>query len=184
MDIPGVTAKMALNIEDKKAIVAEVAEVAKKAVSAVTANSCGIPVASLTKLRKEARENNVYLHVVRNTLLTRALEGTEFECIKDSCKGPTIIGLSLDHPGAAARIFKNFAKTHDKFKVRSLQFEGKVYDAKDIDVLATLPTYEEAIAHLMATLKEAAAGKLCRTLAALGDKLSAEGGAAAPAAEA
>ena len=153
---------MALNIEDKKAIVAEVAEVAKKAVSAVTA---------------EARENNVYLHVVRNTLLTRALEGTEFECIKDSCKGPTIIGLSLDHPGAAARIFKNFAKSCDTFKVKALAFEGKAYDSKDIDVLATLPTYEEAIAHLMATLKEAAAGKLVRTLAALGDKLGSEAGA-------
>ena len=134
-------------------------------------------LASLTKLRKEARENNVYLHVVRNTLLTRALEGTEFECIKDSCKGPTIIGLSLEHPGAAARIFKNFAKTCDAFKVKALAFEGKAYDSKDIDVLATLPTYEEAIAHLMATMKEAAAGKLVRTLAALGEKLGSEGAA-------
>ena len=95
-----------------------------------------------------------------------------------------MVGFSMDHPGAAARLFKEFAKTHDKFQVRALQFEGKVYDAKDIDILASLPTYEEAIAHLMATLKEAAAGKLCRTLAALGDKLSAEGGASAPAAEA
>ena len=143
---------MALNIEDKKAIVAEVAEVAKKAVSAVTANSCGIPVASLTKLRKEARENNVYLHVVRNTLLTRALEGTEFECIKD-------------------------AKTCSQFEVKALAFEGKAYDSKDIDVLATLPTYDEAIAQLMATMKEAAAGKLVRTLAALGEKLGSEAGA-------
>jgi large subunit ribosomal protein L10 len=175
---------MALNIEDKKAIVAKVADAAKKAVSAVIADSCGIPVADLTKLRKEARENNVFLHVVRNTLLSRAVEGTEYESLRDSMKGPTLVGFSMDHPGAAARLFKEFAKTHDKFQVRSLQFEGKVYDAKDIDVLATLPTYDEAIAKLMATLKEAAAGKLCRTLAALGDKLSAEGGAAAPAAEA
>ena len=168
---------MALNIEDKKAIVAEVADVAKKAVSAVTANSCGLPVATLTKLRKQDRENTVYIHVVRNTLLTRALEGTEFECIKDSCKGPTIIGLSLEHPGAAARIFKNFAKECNTFEVKALAFEGKAYDSKGIDVLATLPTYEEAIAHLMATLKEAAAGKLVRTLAALGDKLGSEAGA-------
>ena len=174
---------MAMKIEDKKAIVAEVAEVAKKAVSAVTADSCGIPVAKLTALRKEARANNVYLHVVRNTLLARALEGSEFECIKDSCKGPTIVGLSLDHPGAAARIFKEFAKSCDTFKVKALAFEGKAYDGKDIDVLATLPTYDEAIAKLLATLKEAAAGKLVRTLAALGDKL-AEGGEAAEAAEA
>lgn len=171
---------MALNIEGKKAIVAEVAEVAKKAVSAVAADSCGIPVAKLTKLRREARANNVYLHVVRNTLLARAVEGTEFEALKDTFKGPTIIGLSLDHPGAAARIFKEFAKSCDTFKVKSFAFEGKVFDGKDIDILATLPTYEEAIAHLLATLKEAAAGKLVRTLAALGDKL-AEGGEAATA---
>ena len=132
---------MALNIEDKKAIVAEVAEVAKKAVSAVTADSCGIPVASLTQLRK------------------------------------TIIGLSLEHPGAAARIFKNFAKTCNTFKVKALAFEGKAYSSEDIDVLATLPTYDEAIAQLMATMKEAAAGKLVRTLAALGEKLGSEAGA-------
>ncbi|MBO5566235.1 MAG: 50S ribosomal protein L10 [Succinivibrio sp.] len=172
---------MALNIEDKKAIVAEVSEVAKKAVSAVAADSCGIPVAQLTKLRKEARANNVYLHVVRNTLLARAVEGTEFECMKETFKGPTIIGLSLEHPGAAARIFKEFAKTNDIFKVKNFVFEGKLYDGKDIDLLATLPTYEEAIAKLLATMKEAAAGKLVRTLAALGDKLNADGAAAAQA---
>ncbi len=175
---------MALNIEDKKAIVASVSEVAKKAVSAVIADSCGIPVASLTKLRKEARENQVYLHVVRNTLLARAVEGTEFEVLKDSFKGPTIIGLSLDHPGAAARLFKEYAKSNQNFKIKAFAFEKKLYDGQDIDILATLPTYDEAIARLMATLKEAAAGKLVRTLAALGDKLGQEGGAPAAPAEA
>ena len=170
---------MALNIEDKKAIVASVSEVAKKAVSAVVADSRGIEVVQMTKLRKDCRENNVYLHIVRNTLLARAVEGTEFECMKDAFKGPTIIGLSLDHPGAAARIFKEFAKTNDKFQVKALAFEGKFYEGKDIDVLASLPTYEEGIAHLLATLKEAAAGKLARTVKAYADKLEAEGGAAA-----
>ena len=77
---------MALNIEDKKAIVAKVADAANKAVSAVIADSCGIPVADLTKLRKEARANNVYLHVVRNTLLSRAVEGTEYVSLRDSMK--------------------------------------------------------------------------------------------------
>ena len=175
--------KMALNLEDKKAIVAGVNEAASKALSAVAADSCGIPVAQMTKLRKDCRANNVYLHVVRNTLLARAVEGTEFECMKDSFKGPTIIGFSMEHPGAAARIFKEFAKTNQTFAVKSLAFEGKFYEGKDIDVLATLPTYEEGIAKLLATMKEAAAGKLVRTLAALGDKLKAEGGEAAPAAE-
>lgn len=174
---------MALNIEDKKAIVAKVAEAAQKAASAVIADSCGIPVPEMTKLRREARANQVYLHVVRNTLLARAVAGTQFEALKDTFKGPTLVGFSMDHPGAAARIFKEFAKTHPDFVVKSLAFEGKVYDHTGLDVLATLPTYEEAIARLMAAMKEAAAGKLCRTLAALGEKLSA-GGAAAPAAEA
>lgn len=172
---------MALNIEDKKAIVASVNEVAKKAISAVVADSCGIQVAAMTKLRKEARANNVYLHVVRNTLLARAVEGTEFECMKDSFKGPTLIGLSLEHPGAAARLFKEFAKTNPNFEVKALAFEGTLYDGKDIDVLATLPTYEEGIAKLLATMKEAAAGKLVRTLAALGDKMKAENGEGASA---
>ncbi|MCL1603775.1 50S ribosomal protein L10 [Succinatimonas hippei] len=172
---------MAMNIEDKKAVVAGVSEVAKKALSAVVADSCGIQVAQMTKLRKDCRANNVYLHVVRNTLLSRAVEGTEFECLKDAFKGPSIIGLSMDHPGAAARLFKEFAKTNQNFTVKALAFEGKFYDGKDIDVLASLPTYEEGIAKLLATMKEAAAGKLVRTLAALGDKLQAEGGEAAPA---
>lgn len=175
---------MALNIEDKKAIVAGVSEAAKKALSAVVADSCGIEVVQMTKLRKQCRDAGVYLHVVRNTLLARALEGTEFECMKDAFKGPTIIGLSMEHPGAAARIFKEFAKTNQKFNVKALAFEGKFYEGKDIDVLASLPTYEEGIAHLMATMKEAAAGKLVRTLAALCDKLEAEGGATAPAEQA
>ena len=154
---------MALNIEDKKAIVAEVNEAASKALSAVVADSCGIPVAMMTKLRKDCRDNNVYLHVVRNTLLARAVEGTEFECMKDAFKGPTLIGLSMEHPGAAARIFKEFAKANQNFTVKALA--------------------EEGIAKLLATMKEAAAGKLVRTLAALGDKLKAEGGEAPAVAE-
>ena len=170
---------MALNIEDKKAIVAAVSEVAKKAVSAVCADSNGIPVAQLTKLRKEARENDVYMHIVRNTLLARAIEGTEFECMKDTLKGTTMIGMALGHPGAAARIFKEFAKANPGFIIKNFVFEGKFYDGKDIDVLATLPTREEAIAKLLATMKEAAAGKLVRTLAAVGEKKGSEGAAQA-----
>ena len=168
---------MALYIEDKKQIVASVSEVSKKSVSAVCADSCGIPVAQMTKLRKAARENNVYLHVVRNTLLARAVEGTEFECMKDQFKGPTLIGLSLEHPGAAARLFKEFAKQNDKFVIKSLAFEGQLYEGKDVDILSSVPTFDEGEAQLMATLNETAAGSLVRTLAALGEQLQAEGGA-------
>lgn len=165
---------MALGLEDKKAIVAEVSEAAKGALSAVAADSRGVTVAKMTALRQSAREAGVYLRVVRNTLLTRAVEGSDFECMKDVFVGPTLIAFSNEHPGAAARLFKEFAKGNDKFSIKGGAFQGEFIPAAQIDRLATLPTYEEAIAKLMATMKEASAGKLVRTLAALRDKKEAE----------
>ena len=165
---------MALGLEDKKAIVAEVSEAAKGALSAVAADSRGVTVAKMTTLRQSAREAGVYMRVVRNTLLTRAVEGTDFECMKDVFVGPTLIAFSNEHPGAAARLFKEFAKGNDKFSIKGGAFQGEFIPAAQIDRLATLPTYEEAIAKLMATMKEASAGKLVRTLAALRDKKEAE----------
>ena len=165
---------MALGLEDKKAIVAEVSEAAKGALSAVAADSRGVTVAKMTTLRQSAREAGVYLRVVRNTLLTRAVEGSDFECMKDVFVGPTLIAFSNEHPGAAARLFKEFAKGNDKFSIKGGAFQGEFIPAAQIDRLATLPTYEEALAKLMATMKEAAAGKLVRTIAALRDKKEAE----------
>ena len=165
---------MALGLEDKKAIVAEVTEAAKGALSAVAADSRGVTVAKMTALRQSAREAGVYMRVVRNTLLTRAVEGSDFECMKDVFVGPTLIAFSNEHPGAAARLFKEFAKGNDKFSIKGGAFQGEFIPAAQIDRLATLPTYEEAIAKLMATMKEASAGKLVRTLAALRDKKEAE----------
>ena len=159
---------MALNLQDKQAIVAEVSEVAKGALSAVVADSRGVTVDKMTELRKAGREAGVYMRVVRNTLLRRAVEGTPFECLKDAFVGPTLIAYSMEHPGAAARLFKEFAKANAKFEVKSAAFE-ELIPASQIDRLATLPTYEEAIARLMATMKEASAGKLVRTLAAVRD---------------
>ena len=165
---------MALGLEDKKAIVAEVSEAAKGALSAVAADSRGVTVAKMTALRQSAREAGVYMRVVRNTLLTRAVEGSDFECMKDVFVGPTLIAFSNEHPGAAARLFKEFAKANDKFSIKGGAFQGEFIPAAQIDRLATLPTYEEALAKLMATMKEAAAGKLVRTIAALRDKKEAE----------
>ena len=165
---------MALGLEDKKAIVAEVTEAAKGALSAVAADSRGVTVTKMTALRKSAREAGVYMRVVRNTLLTRAVEGSDFECMKDVFVGPTLIAFSNEHPGAAARLFKEFAKANDKFSIKGGAFQGEFIPAAQIDRLATLPTYEEALARMMATMKEAAAGKLVRTFAALRDKKEAE----------
>jgi len=158
---------VAIGLEDKKAIVAEVQQAAQVALSAVVADARGVSVAKMTALRKEAREAGVWMKVVRNTLARRAIEGTAYESLRDSLVGPTLIAFSNEHPGAAARIFKEFAKGNEKFELKTAVFEGEVVD---ISMLATLPTYEEAIAKLMSVMKEAAAGKLVRTIAAIRDQ--------------
>ena len=160
---------MAIGLEDKKAIVAEVNEAATSALSAVVADSRGVTVGDMTALRKQARENGVTLRVVRNTLAKIALEGTDYACLQDSFKGPSIIAFSNDHPGAGARLFKDFAKSNGKFEVKALAFEGNLMGADQIDVLATLPTYDEAIAKLMSVM-QGATSKLARTLSAIRDQ--------------
>jgi large subunit ribosomal protein L10 len=158
---------VAIGLEDKKAIVAEVQQAAQSALSAVVADSRGVSVVHMTALRKEAREAGVYMRVVRNSLAKRAVEGTDYECLVDTFVGPTLIAFSNEHPGAGARILKAFAKVNDKMELKAAAFEGEV---TDIAMLATLPTYDEAIARLMSVMKEASAGKLVRTLAALRDQ--------------
>ena len=158
---------MAINLDDKKAIVAEVQEAAKGAQSAVIADSRGVSVEAITVLRKQARENGVWMKVVRNTLARRAVEGTDFSCLSDNFVGPSLIAFSNEHPGAAARIFSDFAKENEAFELKAAAYEGEVVD---VQVLAKLPTYDEAIARLMSAMKEASAGKLCRTIAAIRDQ--------------
>tara|TARA_R110000868_G_scaffold411215_1_gene702413 strand:- start:12527 stop:13021 length:495 start_codon:yes stop_codon:yes gene_type:complete len=158
---------VALGLEDKKAIVAEVQEAAQGALSAVVADSRGVTVGAMTALRKEAREAGVWMKIVRNTLARRAIEGTQYECLTETLVGPSLIAFSSEHPGAAARIFKDFAKKNDKFEIKGGAFEGNVVS---VDMLATLPTYNEAIAKLMSVMKEAAAGKLVRTIDAIRDQ--------------
>ncbi|MFC6634492.1 50S ribosomal protein L10 [Microbulbifer taiwanensis] len=158
---------MAIGLEDKKAIVADVQQAAEGALSAVVADSRGVTVNDMTALRKEARENGVWLKVVRNTLARRALAGTEYECLTEKFVGPSIIAFSKEHPGAGARILSAFAKDNDKLELKGAAFEGAL---ADVAMLATLPTYDEAIAKLMSVLKEASAGKLVRTIAAIRDQ--------------
>lgn len=171
---------MALGLEDKKAIVAEVNEAASSALSAVLADARGVDVESMTGLRKLARENQVYLRVVRNTLAKRAVEGTEFECVQEALVGPTIFGFSMEDPGAAARLFKDFAKENEDFEVKALAVGGKLLDASQIDALAKLPTRDQALAMLMSVMQAPVTklartfnevpGKLVRTVAAIRDQ--------------
>jgi large subunit ribosomal protein L10 len=164
---------VAIRLEDKKAIVAEVSEAANAALSAVVADARGVTVSAMTGLRKEAREAGVYVRVVRNTLLRRAVAGTQFENLSETFTGPTLIAFSNEHPGAAARIFKDFAKDQKEFEIKGAAFEGNFIAANQIDVLASLPTYDEAVSQLMSVI-QGATSKLARTLAAVRDQKEAE----------
>lgn len=155
---------MALNIEQKKAVVAEVAEAAGAAFSAVAAEYRGLTVEEMTELRVKAREGGVYLKVAKNTLVRRAVEGTEFECIQDAMTGPILLAFSMEDPGAAARLVKDYAKSHDKLVAKLVAVGGQVYDVSEMERLAKLPTYDQSIAMLMGVMK-APIEKFVRTLA-------------------
>ena len=154
---------MAIRLEDKQQIVSEVNQAANSALSAVLADYRGVSVGDLTELRKTARENKVYLRVVRNTLLKRAVADTEFECIQEVLIGPTILAFSQEDPGAAARVLKDFAKENDNFEIKALSVGGKLLEASQIDVLAKLPTHDQALSILMSVML-APVTKLTRTL--------------------
>ncbi|MAT50507.1 MAG: 50S ribosomal protein L10 [Porticoccaceae bacterium] len=153
---------MALNLDDKKAIVADVNETAGNALSLVIADARGVDVAGITALRKKAREANVELRVIKNTLAKRAFENTEFACVEEALVGPSLFGFSMEDPGAAARLFKEFAKQNDKFEVKVLSIGGQVLAKEQIDVLANLPTLEQALGQL-ASVMIAPVTKLVRT---------------------
>ncbi len=155
---------MSLNLEAKQAVVAEVSAVAATAQSAVAAEYRGLTVAEMTELRSTARKANVYVKVVKNTLARRAIEGTSFECMKGSLKGPLVLAFSRDDPGAAARVVKGFAKDHDKLVTVALSVGGELYQAADLDRLASLPTLDEARASLLRVMN-APLTQLVRTLA-------------------
>ncbi len=155
---------MALRLEDKKALVAEVNEVAATALSAIAAEYRGMTVAQLTALRAKARDEGVYVRVVKNTLARRAVGGTEFECLSDSLKGPIILAFSKEDPGAAARLIKDFAKDCEKLVTQAVAIGGAVYPASDLERLAKLPTLDQARAQLLGLL-QAPAGKFVRTIA-------------------
>jgi large subunit ribosomal protein L10 len=155
---------MALRLEDKKTFVKEINAVAGDSVTAVAAEYRGLSVSDMTELRKEARNAGVYLRVVKNTLARRAVEGTDFECMKDTLKGPILLAFAKDDPGAAARVIKDFAKGHDALQAVSLSVGGQLLPASDLARLADLPTLDQARAMLLGVMI-APMSKLVRTLA-------------------
>ena len=155
---------MALRLEDKKRLVKEVNAVAGDSVTAVAAEYRGLSVEEMTDLRREARKAGVYLRVVKNTLARRAVEGTEFECMKDTLKGPILLAFAKEDPGAAARVINDFAKEHDDLQAVSLSIGGKLLPGSDLKKLAELPTLDQARAMLLG-LFVAPMNQLVRTLA-------------------
>ena len=171
---------MALRLEQKQEIVAEVNEAAQNALAAVLSDYRGLTVAEMTEMRAKARANGVYLRVIRNTLAKRAMAGTEYECLNDALVGPTMVAFSQEDPGAAARLIKDCAKEFDALEVKALSIGGELLEASQLDRVAKLPTRDEALAMLMSVMQAPVAklartlnevpGKLVRTLAAVRDQ--------------
>ena len=154
---------MPLNLDDKKAIVAEVNETAAQALSLVVADARGVDVNDMNALRTKARAENVQLRVIRNTLAKRAFAETDYACVEDVLVGPSLFAFSMEDPGAAARLFKDFAKGNDSFEVKALSVSGQLLGKDQIDVLANLPTLEQALG-MLASVTLAPVTKLVRTL--------------------
>jgi len=161
---------VALNLDQKKAVVAEVAEVAANAHSAIAAEYIGLTVEDMTTLRVKARESDVYLRVVKNTLARRAFEGTDFECMSDGMVGPMVLAFSQEDPGSAARVISDFAKENDKLVAKLVSIGGELLEAGDIKRLASMPTKDQAISMLMSVMN-APVEKLARTLNEVPSKL-------------
>ncbi|WP_201528496.1 MULTISPECIES: 50S ribosomal protein L10 [Psychrobacter] len=170
---------MALTLEQKQQVVAEVSEVAANAYSAIAAEYHGIGVAKLTKLREQAREKGVVLKVVKNTLARRAFEGTKFECMSDSLTGPLLLAFSMEDLGSAARVVFDFSQDNNALETKLVSVGGELFGPEDLERVAKLPTRDEAISILMATMNapvtklvqtmNAVPGKFVRTVAAIKD---------------
>ena len=154
---------MGLTLEQKQAVVAEVATVAAAAPAAIAAEYSGLNVAEMTELRRSARDAGIYLKVVRNTLARRALEGTQFDCMRNTLSGPLILAFSNEEPGSAAKVIRNFAKENEKLVIRLIALDGRLLDATEIERVANLPSLDQARSMLLGLL-QAPLGKFLRVL--------------------
>ena len=174
---------MALNLSQKQEVVAELADVAAKAHSLVAAEYAGTTVSQMTAMRKKARETGVFLKVVKNTLAVRAIAGTEFEVVQDKLVGPLLYAFSTEEPGAAGRLIKEFAKGNDKLQPKVVSVGGQLYPASHVDVLASLPTRDQALSMFLSVLVQPAtmlvrllsepASQIARVTKAAGEKQAA-----------
>ena len=162
---------MPLTLQQKQSVVSEVAEAAAQAHSVIAAEYQGLSVGEMTQLRIKARESNVHLRVVKNTLAKRAFEGTDYGCLSDALQGQMVYAFSMGEPGGAARVLKDYSDSNAKLVVKLIAFGGELLDPSEIKRLASMPTYDQAISMLMAVMK-APVEKLARTLNEVPGKLT------------
>jgi len=143
---------LSLNLEEKKAVVAEVSEKIAQAQAVVLAEYRGLAVERMTQLRVNARASGVYLRVLKNTLARRAVAGTPFEQLADHMVGPLAYGISED-PVAVAKVLNEFAKGNDKFVIKAGAMPNKVMSREDVASLATMPSRDELLAKLLGTMQ-------------------------------
>lgn len=163
---------MSLNLNDKKAVVAEISAKVALAQTIVVAEYRGIQVGSMTQLRAKARSQGVYLRVLKNTLARRAVEGTAFSGLASEMTGPLIYSISEDAV-AAAKVMSDFAKTNDKLVIKAGNYAGKSLDKAAVTALANIPSREVLLAQLAGIMQAPVAG-FARALAALSAKKEAE----------
>ncbi|MEI7843393.1 MAG: 50S ribosomal protein L10 [Gallionellaceae bacterium] len=159
---------MSLNLQEKQAVVAEVGAQVALAQTIVLAEYRGIAVSDITKLRANARSSGVYLHVLKNTLARRAVQGTSFEALADKMVGPLVYSISADAV-AAAKIMHEFAKTNDKLVIKAGMYNGKAMDVAAVNALATVPSKEVLLAQLLGLLQNPVSS-LARVLCAVSEK--------------
>ncbi|QJC35792.1 50S ribosomal protein L10 [Enterobacteriaceae endosymbiont of Donacia sparganii] len=155
---------MSLNITKKKMIVAKISQINKIALSAVIVDFCGVNSNNLNKLRKKSRENNVVINIIRNKLLKLIIKNSNFQCLDSLIHGPILIAYSLKHPGAAARLIKEFSKLDENLKIKAASFNNKIINSENIDLLAELPTYKEAITRFLIIIKNISIGQFLKIL--------------------
>jgi large subunit ribosomal protein L10 len=169
---------LGLNLDDKKAVVAEVSAELANAQVVIVAEYRGLEVGQITELRAKARESGVYLRVLKNTLVRRAVEGTPFDGLTEQMVGPLIYGIAAD-PVAPAKVLQDFAKTNDKLVIKAGAMPNYVMDASGVKALASMPSREELLSKLLGTMQAPVAkfvqtlnevpAKFVRTVAALRD---------------
>lgn len=154
---------MALNLADKKAIVSQLTDIVSGSISAAVASYRGLSVSQMNELRATARKAGVRMGVYRNTLARRAFVDTDFSCMSEALVGPMVLFFAQDEPGAAARLVRDFSKTHEQLEIRALSLDGQLLGPEQLVAVASLPSRDEALAQLLSVMK-APVTKFVRTL--------------------